>query len=466
MMINKKNILLIDRSEDMLESVAACEHIHIAILIVESEKQKKPIRDKYPHIGTIYTMDEAQAPNPAPLNYENMEIYRATQLKVEHCLWRFTNSYSHIQYIYYNALSFWLDLFGNTTIEAVLVSEIELGTPYISIPIDIAKKRKISAFLFDPILNNGIDLLAKGVNFYNKNEYIDLSVADGSAPIITIDDFLFRSIAHKIDPKYILKDKLKAFAFTPWGMLLLTVLSLLTDKFTVSLNGFKVKWIELLSNTLFLNKMSKYYNLLSIAPTQKEKFVFYAMHFEPEASIMVRTPLGNQISIIKMISDALPKGWKLYVKEHPHQFGLANETRWYQLKNIFFFRNKEFYQELKKIKNVELIPLSTPSKALIENAECIASINGTVAIEGIKYKKPVMLFGHLSTPIGYCEDIFKITNTSDVHNSIKRMIDGFNPEYTDFTTVTERFLFKQTLNGKIELSPAFWKYLITQEIDK
>jgi hypothetical protein len=460
--MQKKKVLLIDRSEDALHSMLKCDEIYMAVLIVATDRQKQNIRDLYNNIGEIYTMEEAQSFGSNDLSYIDIERYRSTQLKVEHGLWRSTSSYNHIQFVYYSALSFWLDIFFRLDIDIVVVAEIELGTPYISIPIDIAKNMNKPAFLFDPILNNGIDKLAKGVNYYNKNTYLDISEISG-VPSINLDDFLFNSKTHGAENKTF-KEKLKEFAFRPYGMALMSFLSFFSCRFNIKLNGFEIAWLELFRNALFLRKMSIYYDSISKKPKDGDKYIFYAMHFEPEASTLVRTPLSNQIYIIKMLADSLPAGWKLYIKEHPHQFAIVNKTRWYQLKNIHFFRNKLFYDEIRQLKSVELINGNLGSKDLIQKAQCIASINGTVAVEAIKYKKPLFLFGHLSTPFGYCGDVFKIASRNDLVNAVKTISGSYMPVYSDFNEVVKKYTFETSMEGTLNLPTTFWSFLVNQKL--
>lgn len=461
-----KNIILIDRSLDIIESLSRYENAKISVLIVASPELRETARNKYKSVGEIYTIEEAQSCSNISLSYQEIEEFRETQLKVTDSLLRQSSDYNLINYTYYNALAFWLNIFKRLKIDSVLVSEIELGTPYINIPIEIAKKSSIPAFLLDPILNNGSGLLAKGVNFYNKKEYVDLSLISDDIQKIDINNFLFNSSAvHKVKERMFSKDRLKVYAFNIWGMFFFSIVSMVTNKFDLKLNGFPIKWKELFLNSLLLKRLLKTYSKYTENP-KEENYIFYALHFEPEASIMTRVPLNNQLTIIKMLHDSLPSGWKIYIKEHPHQFSLANHTRWYQLKNINFFRSIEFYGELRKLENVRFMPFEMLSRPLIEKAQGIASINGTVAIEAAKYKKPLFLFGHLSNPFGFGKDVFKIASQADIILGFERIVRGFKPQYDDFNTLVEKYLFQTPTSGRVEWGKKAWEYILNLDVSR
>lgn len=459
-----RNILLIDRGVEVLDSISACTDIFVSVLLVESEAQKERVSGLYPNIGAVFTIEEAQAANDFELNYADVEKYRATQLKVEHYLLRMISCFSTIQYVYLNALKFWLNVFKTRRIDAVVVGEIELGAPYITIPADIATSCGRLAYYFDPILNNGAGSVARAIKCATSNEYVDISRIgyDGG---VDVDDFYFKSVAHATSAVTGWLPLLKRFAFSFPGYCVFTLASLFTSRVNVRLNGFQVSWFSLLMNAIYIKWLSFVYWMRSSRPELDRPFVYYAMHLEPEASILVRTPLSNQLEAVRMIAAALPEGWQVFVKEHPHQFLMANETRWYQLINVFIFRTRLFYDALLGIENVRLIRGDVSSKALIESARCVATINGTVAMEGIRLGKPVMLFGHASTPLGQCQDVFCIQSSGDVHSALRRVYSGESPKYENFAEVIKRYLFLQARDGKMSLPPEVWYRLVNGEFN-
>src|SRR5690606_12929500 len=58
-------------------------------------------------------------------------------------------------------------------------------------------------------------------------------------------------------------------------------------------------------------------------PVPGERYVLFPIHFQPEASTLVRGPYYlDQASLIEDIAKSLPVGYRLYVKEH-----MANRGR-------------------------------------------------------------------------------------------------------------------------------------------
>ena len=70
-------------------------------------------------------------------------------------------------------------------------------------------------------------------------------------------------------------------------------------------------------------------------------------------------------------------GYKLYVKEHFVQP----------------YRNKVYYDDLKKIRNVTLIRTDYDSKELVRNSLCGVTGNGTVVLESVIRGTPMIIFG-------------------------------------------------------------------------
>ncbi len=112
----------------------------------------------------------------------------------------------------------------------------------------------------------------------------------------------------------------------------------------------------------------------------KEKFVFFPLHVEPEIALLLQAPfVTDQLHLIKQIARALPIEYKLYVKDHPQ---------------MAEFRPRNYYQELKKIPNVKLIRPTLKSFDILPHAQLITTITGTVGWEAVMLKKPVISFGH------------------------------------------------------------------------
>ena len=183
------------------------------------------------------------------------------------------------------------------------------------------------------------------------------------------------------------------------------------------------------------------------------------MHFEPEASIMNRATMTSQLYAIKLLSESLPKGWKVYVKEHPGQFGLNNRILFWYLRNIFCFRSETFYKTIWDMENVKLINLNEPSQKIIENAQAISTICGTVALEAVLKNKPLILFDSKSSIAGKLKNVFNVLERKDVENAMKTIVENPVVEYPDLSEVLSKYTF-ETENQEINYQPEKKEYLV------
>lgn len=129
-------------------------------------------------------------------------------------------------------------------------------------------------------------------------------------------------------------------------------------------------------------QLNNYYEKMAEMPIQGEKYIYFAMHYQPEAS---SNPLGgreyaDQIFPIHILARSVPEDMKIYVKVHPEQLAPL--------------RSKEYYDDIKKIPNVRLIKSSCNTYDLIQNAFAVSSLTGTACWEAQFYGVPAVLFGY------------------------------------------------------------------------
>lgn len=113
--------------------------------------------------------------------------------------------------------------------------------------------------------------------------------------------------------------------------------------------------------------------------TQCGPFCYVPLHMEPEATILMWSPwLQDQIEMCRLISQALPVGWKLLVKENNAMSGI---------------RHPSFYGNLKQLPNLELVSPDVGSLHLNINSRVTASLSGTACLEASLMGKPAISFG-------------------------------------------------------------------------
>lgn len=110
-------------------------------------------------------------------------------------------------------------------------------------------------------------------------------------------------------------------------------------------------------------------------------YAFYPMHKEPEVSLLVfGRPYLNQIELIRNLAGSLPVGMKLVLKEHPGAVG---------------YRPLSYYKKLLSVPNVLLAFPAMTTRELVEHARIVSVVSGSVALEAIMLKRPVLHFGNI-----------------------------------------------------------------------
>jgi hypothetical protein len=99
----------------------------------------------------------------------------------------------------------------------------------------------------------------------------------------------------------------------------------------------------------------------------KEDYVLIALHKEPDSALDVQSSVYlNQFEAIKAFIRKIPSGYDVVIKDHSHALGLNSLSR---------------YNLLTKLPSVKIVSPRTDIFNLIENAELVFSIGGTVSLE-------------------------------------------------------------------------------------
>lgn len=144
---------------------------------------------------------------------------------------------------------------------------------------------------------------------------------------------------------------------------------------------------------------------------EKRKFVYFPLHVQPEMSTMTYAPFYlRQVSIIENVAKSLPVEYQLLVKEHPSMLGR---------------RSQDYYNQIKKITNVELVYPFLDSTKIIKEASLIVTITGTVGLEGLIVGKPVISFG--SVYFTKCPLIYDCRNLAPTlwRHKIKDVLENY-----------------------------------------
>ena len=139
-------------------------------------------------------------------------------------------------------------------------------------------------------------------------------------------------------------------------------------------------------------EVNAFYEKVSEMPRPGEKYIYFALHYQPEAT---SNPLGggaytDQIFPLQILCRSVPKDVRVYVKAHPAQ--------------LAFFGGIAYYQDMLRLPQVRLMKMECSTYELIKNAFAVASLTGTACWESQFYDIPAILFGYSyknASPLAY-----------------------------------------------------------------
>lgn len=163
-----------------------------------------------------------------------------------------------------------------------------------------------------------------------------------------------------------------------------------------------------------LRALKRCYDSLARPASLDGPFIYFSMHYQPERTSQPEALLfDDHLLAIDLIARSLPPGWRVLVKEHPRQFGLypAVLRRRHARKQLD-------YAQIAALANVQIVPVDTPSGALIDACRLTATLTGTAGWEGLLAGKPSLVFG----PSWYsrCRSVTIVRSQTDVMDAIAR----------------------------------------------
>lgn len=166
--------------------------------------------------------------------------------------------------------------------------------------------------------------------------------------------------------------------------------------------------------------LSKYYDSLISKPDLNKPFIYIPLHYQPECSTV---PLGGyfveQLLMIDILSKTIPDDWRIYVKECINQFlpKLKGEQG----------RTMNFYKDVAVLKNVVFASEMLNTFTLLDHAQAVATVTGTVGLEAVVRKKPVLVFGRAW--YRGCEGVYFVQTVRDCQKAIEDIKKGVNIDY-------------------------------------
>ena len=437
--------MLVSLNEMIIDSVIKNTNWDIEILIVPNEFLKNEFVS-CKRVKNIFTRKDFHKNDDfSYLDYKELDDYWYVQLKSENFFNRFYVDYQLGKFDYYRGAALALKIYKEYDIDLVLIDGFNEGRPSDMLIAEIAKNKKIPCYNLEVALADKsllYDNIADDIVPVNVNGGVDIKSS-------TFYQQKFNGIEKALiyqnpilENKYI--KKLENMVYRIGGEVAVDFCSCIYT-FSNRKNQIGLTFLERICRFLNAKKVLSYVNKIAKTPNYKDKYVFFSLHFEPEATISGRGLIDSQLVALKMLSQALPKEWKIYVKEHPHQFSV--NTRQLYGYPVATFKTKRFYDEVLKLENVLFIKTNIKSKDLIEKAEAVATLSGTSIIEAITLKKPVVVFAPSRVFYKKIKDVNKVYSYKDCQKAMDLIASGFNPRYDDFEDICDKYLFDRNYSG-------------------
>lgn len=208
---------------------------------------------------------------------------------------------------------------------------------------------------------------------------------------------------------------------------------------------------------LWKPRLSDIYRSLEKAPDFGIPFVYLALHYQPECTT---SPQGGiyveQILMVKTLAAALPKGWELYVKEHPAQW----PAHWGDFNP---HRYRGYYEEIARVPNVRIVPMATSTFELNDRARATATAGGTAAWESIMRGKCALIFGY--PWFMHAPGILRVGSVEECREALQKVAGGFKPKEEEMRAYLNRYdavSFPGSLSapGKPDTSDVAWKEML------
>lgn len=177
-----------------------------------------------------------------------------------------------------------------------------------------------------------------------------------------------------------------------------------------------ISYTELTDYEKSINILSRFRNQLYLKCLMRweplhdqEKYFLFPLHYFPEcSSTFWANNQNDQISLINRLSQSLPFGYHLVVKEHVAFPG---------------YRPLEHYKQIRRLPNVRLIDPNTPSRHLILNSSGVVTISSTLGLEALFLGKPILMFGNCMYED--FDGVYKISPGDDSLRLIREILEKF-----------------------------------------
>ena len=456
-----KNIVLFALNSSVVEAVLTQTDWHIQALILPNDMYKERYSDE-PRIQYVYTRYDFHRNNDlAGLDFKELEQFRGAQLHAENFFLRFINDYQMAKYDYYRGFALVSRIFRDKPIDLVIVDGFNEGRASDMLLTEFAKYKGIPTYnldvvftgkscVYDNIKDRMMSVYSEDDSEKKEKDFYSLNFNTLTDSVVFYHPILKNKFAQMVE-------RIVYVIFGQVGVDACSCLYTMSNR----KNKMGLKFTERFQLFLKARRIKKWLDRHTQEADVKEKYIYFSLHYEPEATVSARGLMESQIVALRILSQLLPEGWKLYVKEHPHQFKY-NERMLYAYP-LATFKSIRFYEEILAIPNVVLLHTKLPSDILIRNSQAVASLSGTAFGEAVAMKKPILLFAGQRTPYRILQESYNIRSYADcvsaIHEVRANSEDGRHPDYRDWDGIFQRYLFETSPEGYKEAVAAINRFV-------
>jgi hypothetical protein len=288
-------------------------------------------------------------------------------------------------------------------------------------------------------LCNVMDIMTTNDNYYDLEDARKIVLTVGLSTIniqaiheTNLDDDFFDEYQNLINPSYsyskiIYKSELNGYLHYVKYLIKRVFYHIKRKKYRTLF----IKLLYLISNGLSEGKLYKFISKIEVKSIDKNlEYYYLPLHFQPEATTSLYGEIyENQLAIVHTVSSTLPKDRFLVVKEHPAYWKKKHSEYFHSINE---YRSKEFYKALISMNNVVLIDHNYDSNLLIESSLGVITVNGSVSLEALKHRKPLLLFGN---------HFFRYLPNSTVYQNVDSLIKFYNLSVRrDFVVTNEEIM--------------------------
>lgn len=189
--------------------------------------------------------------------------------------------------------------------------------------------------------------------------------------------------------------------------------------------------LPLIRYFIHTSRAINFYDKHAVNVCEDSNFLALFLHMQPEASTMPQSGIfADQLLVLDLILEALPKGMTVYVKEHPYTFDQFSQDR--------HERSVEFYKYMLRDPRVHFVKKSFSGQELMRKAKYVASSNGSISWETMRGGNPCIIFGwawfapcrscYVVDSVASLKDAFDVSakkGSSEVAEDVNKFLDDF-----------------------------------------